>query len=89
MNDMTQMSSGLSLSKRLKQATQDQHERVDQAIRDLQPFATRAGYVEFLKVQYLFSAIPPPSMKRRRSWHGFPICRNEAVTTRFGATART
>ncbi|MDR5860400.1 biliverdin-producing heme oxygenase [Halomonas eurihalina] len=60
MNDMTQMSSGLSLSKRLKQATQDQHERVDQAIRDLQPFATRAGYVEFLKVQYLFQRYTSP-----------------------------
>lgn len=44
----------LPLSKRLKQATHSQHERVDKAIMALQPFASREGYVAFLRVQYRF-----------------------------------
>ncbi|PMR72901.1 biliverdin-producing heme oxygenase [Billgrantia endophytica] len=48
------MATILPLSKRLKQATHAHHERVDQGIMALQPFASREGYMAFLKVQYRF-----------------------------------
>ncbi|WP_253445256.1 biliverdin-producing heme oxygenase [Halomonas sp. Y3] len=42
------------LSKRLKHATREQHERVDHAIMTLRPFDDLEGYVRFLRVQYGF-----------------------------------
>lgn len=52
--DTTDEAAVLPLSKRLKQATHAQHERVDNAIMRLRPFASREGYVGFLKVQHRF-----------------------------------
>ncbi|PAU78359.1 biliverdin-producing heme oxygenase [Halomonas salipaludis] len=43
-----------SLSKRLKHATREQHERVDHAIMALRPFDDLEGYARFLRVQYGF-----------------------------------
>ncbi|MCE8037390.1 biliverdin-producing heme oxygenase [Halomonas sp. MCCC 1A11062] len=42
------------LSKRLKYATREQHERVDHAIMTLRPFDDLEGYARFLRVQYGF-----------------------------------
>lgn len=43
-----------SLSKRLKHATREQHERVDHSIMALRPFDDLEGYARFLRVQYGF-----------------------------------
>nr|WP_163502179.1 biliverdin-producing heme oxygenase [Halomonas socia] len=42
------------LSKRLKHATREQHERVDHSIMALRPFDDLEGYARFLRVQYGF-----------------------------------
>ncbi|MDN6323567.1 MAG: hypothetical protein L0J73_13065, partial [Halomonas sp.] len=44
----------LPLSKRLKLDTHSTHERVDEAIMALSPFASLKGYQRFLVVQYQF-----------------------------------
>lgn len=49
-----------ALSQALRQATREAHERVDQAMMSLAPFADHAGYRRFLAVQYHFHRVSRP-----------------------------
>jgi heme oxygenase (biliverdin-IX-beta and delta-forming) len=54
MADLSIIDEILPRTKRLKAATNDTHERLDQRILATEPFANRDNYARFLKVQYRF-----------------------------------
>ncbi|WP_249977003.1 biliverdin-producing heme oxygenase [Vreelandella olivaria] len=71
------------LSKRLKLKTHAAHERVDQAIMALSPFASLEGYKRFLRVQYQFQRHTAPLYEQPELielFEGLPQrCRYEAI----------
>lgn len=73
----------LPLSKRLKLDTHSTHERVDEAIMALSPFASLKGYQRFLVVQYQFQRRTAPLYHQQNqcAWlEGLPQrCRYSAV----------
>lgn len=73
----------LPLSKRLKLDTHSAHERVDQAIMALSPFASLEGYQRFLFVQYQFQRHTAPLYQQESLCTGLEglaeRCRYDAV----------